>query len=375
MDIGTKVAEADEGFGAGVFDFDAACGGFVGDEDFIFGGGAEANHGGGLEGKFSDPAFALHGDPAAGTWVAESAFGTGFYGEFFGGEKLLAVDGAVNDPAIGVTGAAALGIDDGFDVVAVFEVRIDVFIPIELSDDEIEILVFLGGHIFDKEGPGYVASFDDRLEHAEDVATPLGFVGAEGARGVQDAGWDQPTGTAFESVGAGQVENTIVAAVPIFEAASEVIAGCAGFESHKGIAEVVVDVVVLGREVVAFGFPFLSDEGRIFLGLVHVMGDRPHVIEELRVDGPALVLGEDRFTDKTITAFGYGIPEKELGAFEGAEAESFVPDAAFVGGFGGAGEPTFIDTTPIGPEGIKIIGMEFDAAAGMEEAAWNPRGC
>ena len=77
VDVGAEVAEADEGFAAGVFDFDAGGGGFVGDEDFVLGFLAEADHGGGLEGEFANAAFALNGDPAAGAGVFDRAFRTG----------------------------------------------------------------------------------------------------------------------------------------------------------------------------------------------------------------------------------------------------------------------------------------------------------
>ncbi len=42
--VGAEVAEADEWLAAGVFDFHAAAGRFVGDEDFVLSAGAEADH-------------------------------------------------------------------------------------------------------------------------------------------------------------------------------------------------------------------------------------------------------------------------------------------------------------------------------------------
>ena len=49
MSIGAEVAQADEGFAAGVFDFDTARGSIVADEDFVFGVLTEADHGWGLQ--------------------------------------------------------------------------------------------------------------------------------------------------------------------------------------------------------------------------------------------------------------------------------------------------------------------------------------
>ena len=44
MGVGAEVAQAYQGLGAGVFDLDAGGGGFVRDEDFVFGLLAEVDH-------------------------------------------------------------------------------------------------------------------------------------------------------------------------------------------------------------------------------------------------------------------------------------------------------------------------------------------
>ena len=94
---------------------------------------------------------------------------------------------------------------------------IDVLLPIELADDEVEILVLVLGHVLDQQRPGNVAAFDDRLEHAEHVAAPLRFVGAQRTGSVQDAGRNQPTGAAFQPIGAAEIQNAVVALVPILQ--------------------------------------------------------------------------------------------------------------------------------------------------------------
>ena len=44
-------------------------------------------------------------------------------------------------------------------------------------------------------------ALDEVLIHAEDVGSPLRFIGAERTRGVQDAGIDQPAGADFQAIG------------------------------------------------------------------------------------------------------------------------------------------------------------------------------
>ena len=108
----------------------------------------------------------------------QRAFRTRLNRQLFGTEQLLAVDGAVDDPPIFVAVTAAVVVADRFQVVALLEVRVDVLVPVELADDEIQVVVFFFRHVLDQQRPGNLATFDDRLEHAKHIAAPLRFVGA-----------------------------------------------------------------------------------------------------------------------------------------------------------------------------------------------------
>ena len=88
---------------------------------------------------------------------------------------------------------------------------------------------------------------------------------------------------------------------------------------------------------------------------MHVVGNRPHVVEELRIDRPTVVLVENALADQIGAPFGDGLPEQELLAFEQAKTESFVPDSALVGRLGGAAKPTLIDAAAIGSESIVVV--------------------
>ncbi len=79
--------------------------------------------------------------------------------------------------------------------------------------------------------------------------------------------------------------------------------------------------------------------------------------------------------DQIGTPFGDGVTEQELFAFEQTKAESFVPNATFVGRFGRAAEPAFIDSAAIGSESVVVARMQFDPSSRMQERAGNPSGC
>ena len=258
--------------------------------------------------------------------------------------------------------------------MVILEVGIDILFPVELVDDEIDVLVLVLGHVLDEESPRNFTAFDEVLVHPEDVGAPLRFVGAKRARGVQDAGIDEPAGAGLQLVGLGKLADLVVALVPVRDAVVDLLASGAGLEAHEGVGEVVADVVVLWREVVGLGFAFLTDEGSLLAALVHVVGDGAHVVEELGVDRPFTVFVPDVGTDDGGTAGVDGVAEGEAFFADDDVGETLVFGAAFVGGDGGGAEPALVDATAAEAIGVGVVGVEFDAQAGLEKGAGNPGG-
>ena len=60
-------------------------------------------------------------------------------------------------------------------------------------------------------------------------------------------------------------------------------------------------------------------------------------------------------------------------AFELAEAQALVPHAAFVGRFGGAGEPPLVDAAAMCTVGVPIVGVQLDPLARDAETTAAPR--
>src|ERR1039458_6833395 len=229
--FGAEVTQADERLGlAGVLEGDAGIGAVFGAEVFIFGQFGEADELGAVEGLAVDLAAALDADEAVGAFVFDGALGAGLDGQLLGREELLAVDLAIDDPAVHEAVFAGVGDGDGFEVVVVLEAGVDVRIPVELVHDEVEVLVLVLRHVLDEQVPGDIAAFDHALINAEELRGPLGFVGAEGAGGVEDAGADKPAGAGLEAVGFGEVEDAVVTLVPVGHAFAHLGLGGAGFE-------------------------------------------------------------------------------------------------------------------------------------------------
>ncbi len=234
--------------------------------------------------------------------------------------------------------------------------------------------MFVLRHVLDQQVPGHLAPLDQRLVHAEHVGAPLRLVGAHRAGGVQHAGGDHPAGAGLQAIRLRQVENAVVALVPILQAATHVGLGGAGLQAHERVIEMVLGGVQLRREVVALGLALLPRQGGVLRLLVHVVRDGSHVVEKLRKHRPALVFLPDRLADDARAGFLHGVLQQEPLALEHAVAQTFVGRTAVIGGLGGAGEPTFVNAAPMRAQGVPIGRGQLDSLAGVHEVARHPVG-
>ena len=155
-----------------------------------------------VECKLANASFALYCNPTTRGIVLDGASSTRLHGQFLGAKELLVIDCAIHNPLVGEANAAGLFVGHRFNVVAVFEMRIDILVPVQLPNDKIKVLVFFGRHVLDQQGPRNVASLDNRLVHSEHIAAPLWLIRAERARCMEYSWRNQPSGSSFESVGA-----------------------------------------------------------------------------------------------------------------------------------------------------------------------------
>jgi hypothetical protein len=191
---------------------------------------------------------------------------------------------------------------------------------------------------------------------------------------VQDARANQPAGARLQAIGLGEVEDAVVALVPILDALADLGLGGAGFEAEEGMGEIVAYVVMLRREVVGLRFAFLADELGLLGILVHVQGNWSHVVEELRVHRPLAILLPDDLADDGGAAIRDRLPQREAFFADHAVAEALVGHAALVGRLGGGGEPALVNPAAVGAVGVGVVGMELDAQARLEEGARDPVG-
>ena len=212
----------------------------------------------------------------------------------------------------------------------------------------------------------------ERLEHAEDVGAPLRLVGADGARRVQNARGNHPAGARLQAIGAGEIQNAVVALVPVFQALANLLFGRARLEAHKGVVEAVLGGVELRGIVVRFRLTVLPGQLGVLVHLVHVVGQGAEIVEELGEDRPALVLIPNGVANDGAFSLGDGVAEQESFAGDADIAKPFVFGATGVVGLGRAGEPALVDTASVEPQRVPIGLGELNAAPRLAEDARNP---
>ena len=92
---------------------------------------------------------------------------------------------------------------------------------------------------------------------------------------------------------------------------------------------------MLWREIITLGLAFLADEFGLLLALVHVMRNRPHVVEKFGINRPAAIFFPDRFSDQCRAAILDRFPQSETFAANDTVAEALVWNAALVSGLSG----------------------------------------
>src|SRR5690606_14989934 len=96
--------------------------------------------------------------------------------------------------------------------------------------------------------------------------------------------------------------------------------------------------------------------------------------KKFRIHRPLAVFVPEGFADDLRAGFGDGVAEGKAMFSDDNVGETFVGIAALVGGFGGGAEPAFVDAAAIEAVGVGVVGVKFDAEAGLEEGAGNPVG-
>lgn len=170
--------------------------------------------------------------------------------------------------------------------MVVLKVGVDVSFPVKGIDEVLVVVLLLFGKVLHEQRARDGAAFDERLIHAENVASPLGLVCHEAARGVEDAGRDEPARPRLQAVRLRIIENAVIPFVPTIEAADNLLLGRTGLETEEGVGKIIPDGVQLRREIIRFGLSFLPREFRLLVALMHVMGNGPHVVKEFRIHGP-----------------------------------------------------------------------------------------
>ena len=229
-------------------------------------------------------------------------------------------------------------------------------------------------HVLRQQTPIDDAPFHLGLKHREDVAVDLRFVGDERTGRVQDSRIDLPSGAGLQSERPGEEKNAVIACRPLLQASPHVASGRARLESHERVRKVVFELVVLRRKIVRLGFTTSADPPGVLVALVHVMRNRPHVVEELAEQVPsALPLHHGR-SDEQVARGLHRVLQQKTRAVAGPHVtEPLVgrrPRAVVRVRCGR--EPPLVDAAAMPSERIQVVGVQFEAAPRQHERARHP---
>lgn len=147
--FGAEVTQNNQRFCfAEVLEGDACLGAGFRAEVLVFGEFVKTDEFRAVQGLAIDFADSLNADEAVCATVLDGAFDPGVDGQLFGGEQLLAFDAPVHNPLVEVTLFAGIRHWDGLKVVIVFERGVKVALPVELIDDEVDVLMPFFRHVF-----------------------------------------------------------------------------------------------------------------------------------------------------------------------------------------------------------------------------------
>src|SRR5215467_7687672 len=192
---------------------------------------------------------------------------------------------------------------------------------------------------------------------------------------MQNAGIELPSGAGSELVGLRVKQDAVVALVPALEALAYFVFRCARIESEKGVREAVLRQIVLSRKIVSFGLPVLTHRSRIGFGLVHVVRNRPEVVEKLAQHVPAVLRAHDVGAQKFIAQRFDGLLQQDALAVDGDVTQALVLPRAFaVPGLGGGGKPALVDTAAVSAERVEVAWVKLQAAARHKKRARHPCG-
>src|SRR5260370_6222021 len=132
-------------------------------------------------------------------------------------------------------------------------------------------------------------------------------------------------------------------------------------------------MVKLGWKIIRFWFTLLFDEGRLLVVLVHVVRDRPEIVEELAVNGPTLVLSPNVRSNQVLFLGRDRLPQCERPfTIMNNIAEPLVRRRAFVGGSRGRRKPPLVDAATLGAPGGQVVCVQLEPAARHQARSRHP---
>ena len=105
---------------------------------------------------------------------------------------------------------------------------------------------------------------------------------------------------------------------------------------------------------------------------MHVVRDRAHIVEELRVNGPTPIFSPDRFPNDVPARLLDRVDQREPSIAGHTIAQSFIRRPIFISCGCCRTEPTFIDPATIESVSVQIVRMKLKPPSGLQVGPRHP---
>ena len=194
-----------------------------------------------------------------------------------------------------------------------FELGIDVGIPIDNVHKIIEIALFFGRTVFPKQIFGNAMPAEqNRLIHRIYVRSELRFVRTQACGRMQNSRRNVPARVEFYVVCLRIIEQAVIAFGEILKAFLYIFLFTIGIKTEKRVWEFCAVVVHLSGEKIHFGLTVATHSLCVFVAMMDVMRKRSRVVEKFREHRPFMVFIPKIFADYFAFKFVHHIAEQNL---------------------------------------------------------------
>jgi ABC-type branched-subunit amino acid transport system ATPase component len=174
-------------------------------------------------------------------------------------------------------------------------IPVEIWVHVQLPVEDLQQVIMIPHRLFwgilpQKLARNALAPVEYGLVHRVDVGGELRFIGTEAARSMEHSRRNVPARIQGELEASGEVKEPVVAFRKALQALLHLFFGRFRIEPEEGERKIPTVVILLRRKEIHFRLARLSHPRGVHVTVMHMMGKRAFVVEELGEHRPSLVL-------------------------------------------------------------------------------------